>query len=285
MLVTGLADSVQHSDLMNKWGTPYYEGVSVKFMQVKGLLFGEDDALTGGTFNSNREQVLEICKEFFVLWGHCKTAKEFAEEFLFAKMMKNARDGIHSIGVLSQFLKMVNIINGYATEVSAEFELLSKGKDLEACNKNMKLYFANCGEKVCAVDNLATWIELMTITGMIHSNTLSFGRFTLTEPVATRISNWETYGEEVNFLFGTAGTMVGVNYEVHVLSDQMYPKGTMVMGLREVITKYAAMSDQLKSEYFKKISKDPKFVDYGWIMTDYCNDGIDGKSMTLTSYI
>jgi len=68
---------------MNKWASPYYEGVSLKFLQVKELLFAEGGALTGGTFNADRTEVLRICKEFFCHWGRCKTAKQFAEEFLF----------------------------------------------------------------------------------------------------------------------------------------------------------------------------------------------------------
>jgi len=200
-------------------------------------------------------------------------------------MMKNAADGTGSTGILTQFMKNVDIINGFATEISAEFETLNGGTDLKKCNDNMKLYYSNCGVEVSKVDNFTTWIELMTVTGIMHGNTLSFGRLHLTEQVASRFTSSDTYGEEINFMFGTAGTIVGVNYEVHVFSDQMYPKGTMVPGLRDVLTKYAAISNQLKSEYLKRISKEPNFIDYGWIMTDYCSDGIDGKSMTLTTYI
>jgi len=286
LLITGLADSVQHSDLMNKWATPYYENVSLKFIEVKELLFAEDGALTGGTFKANRNEVMKVCKEFFVLWGACKSAKDFTEEFLFRGMIKHAKNGIASLGVLEEFLKHVDLCNGYATEISAEFDLLKNGKDLGDCNKNLRLYFENCGANVTSkVDNLVTWTELMCVTGFLHSNTLSFGRLILTPPVSSKFTLSDTYGAEVGFMFGTAGTIVGVNYDKHVFSDQMYPKGTLVLGLREIITKYAARCDKLKNDYWKKISKLPHFNDYGWILTDYCPDGLDGKSMTLTTYI
>jgi len=256
----------------------------LKFEEVKKLLFADSGALTGGSFKSNRAEVLKICKEFFVLWGSCKTAKEFAEEFLFANMIDKVND-VSSLGVLEEFMKHANLIHGYATDVSNEFEKLNGGQDLEACNKNLKLFFHHCGIDVCKVDNLTTWIELMSITGLMHGNTLSFGRLIMTQPVASKFSTEEKYGSEINFQLGTAGTMVGVNYERNVFSDLMYPKNTLTFGLKEIIIKYAAMSVFMKKAFYEKVSKDPKFCEYGWIWTDYCVDGIDGKSMTLTTYI
>jgi len=285
MMVTCIADSTQHSTLMNNWATPFYPNVSLKYEEVKKLLFADSGALTGGTFKANRVEVLKVCKEFFCIWGSCKTAKEFAEEFLFAGMIDNAKDGIPSIGVLKEFMKHADLIHDYATEVSGSFEKLRSGKDLEACNNNIKLFLSNCGPEVSKVDNLVTWIELMSITGLMHGNTLSFGRLILTQPVASKFTTDEKYASEVNFQLGTAGTMVGVNFERNVFSDLMYPKNTLVLGLRQILTKYAAISGNMKKAYFDKVSKDPKFCEYGWIWTDYCVDGIDGKSMTLTTYI
>ena len=42
----------------------------------------------------------------------------------------------------------------------------------------------------------------------------------------------------------------------------------------------------LKEAYKKKIMKHSEtFYDYGWILSDFCPDGFDGKQLTVATYI
>jgi hypothetical protein len=41
----------------------------------------------------------------------------------------------------------------------------------------------------------------------------------------------------------------------------------------------------LKEDYKKKLIANPDFDDFGWILSDYCPDGFDGKQLTVTTYI
>jgi len=79
--------------------------------------------------------------------------------------------------------------------------------------------------------------------------------------------------------------MVGLNDEITVFSDQIQDREKIPPNVRFVILKYAAKCQELKDKYYKKWMKDPNFCEYGWIISDYCLDGIDGKQFTLTSYI
>lgn len=55
--------------------------------------------------------------------------------------------------------------------------------------------------------------------------------------------------------------------------------------VEQVLLKYDALSSVKKAEFFKKISAKKEFSKYGWVWTDHCLDGIDGKQLTITTYI
>jgi len=286
LMITALADSTFHSPLMYGWAKPYFPNVFLKFEEVKSLLFGVDGALTGGAFNADRDKVLAIAKEMFCLWGSFKTAKQFVDDFLLVGITSNCNKDLNKLGFLGEFFKHVDLVTGYATEITEVFDMIQGGKDLKDCNDNLKKFFAATGAGVSKIEDLPNWIELMSVTGFMHGNTLSFSRLLMTRPVVRHFTPDDNFTQqEINFLIGTAGTSVGVTFSRSVFSDLMYSKDVMVLGLRTVITKYAALTGNLKAEYFKKISSEPSFKEEGWVLTDYCMDGVDGKSMTLTTYI
>jgi hypothetical protein len=56
--------------------------------------------------------------------------------------------------------------------------------------------------------------------------------------------------------------------------------------LKAVLEKYDSMSTELKEAYKTKIMEDPEmFNNFGWILSDFCPDGFDGKQLTITTYI
>jgi hypothetical protein len=55
--------------------------------------------------------------------------------------------------------------------------------------------------------------------------------------------------------------------------------------VKDVLLRYDAKSTQLKKDFFDKVSKDPKFATQGWVLSDHFPDGIDGKQLTITTYI
>ena len=55
--------------------------------------------------------------------------------------------------------------------------------------------------------------------------------------------------------------------------------------VKDVLLRYDAKSGQIKRDFFDKVSKDPKFATQGWVLSDHFPDGIDGKQLTITTYI
>ena len=57
-------------------------------------------------------------------------------------------------------------------------------------------------------------------------------------------------------------------------------------GVMDVLLKYDDKATALKEEYKTKLLQDPEELkEYGFILTDHCPDGYDGKQHTITTYI
>ena len=57
-------------------------------------------------------------------------------------------------------------------------------------------------------------------------------------------------------------------------------------GVQDVLLKYDDKATALKEEYKAKLLQDPEELrEYGFITTDHCPDGYDGKQHTITTYI
>lgn len=55
--------------------------------------------------------------------------------------------------------------------------------------------------------------------------------------------------------------------------------------VRDVLNKYDGKALDLKLKYAEEIKERDDFREYGWILTDHCEDGYDGKQHTITTYI
>jgi len=50
--------------------------------------------------------------------------------------------------------------------------------------------------------------------------------------------------------------------------------------------KYDNKVNKQKEKNKEKLLANPEYLrEYGWILTDWCPDGFDGKQMTITTYI
>jgi hypothetical protein len=53
-----------------------------------------------------------------------------------------------------------------------------------------------------------------------------------------------------------------------------------------VLQEFDAKASKMKKDYYDELMKDQvNFAEHGWILSDYCPDGIDGKQLTITTYI
>ena len=83
------------------------------------------------------------------------------------------------------------------------------------------------------------------------------------------------------------GTICGMQEHRHVFFSEEDEEGIAYgKELQHVLNKYDKKSDKLKEAYKKKIMKHSEtFYDYGWILSDFCPDGFDGKQLTVATYI
>jgi len=97
----------------------------------------------------------------------------------------------------------------------------------------------------------------MSVTGIMHGNTLSFTRLMITQPIVAIANidytpNFTDY--EIDFVTKSSGTIIGIIEDRSVFSDKYeYDTTKFSPELKGVIAKYAGMSADLKIDYFKKL--------------------------------
>ena len=259
--------------------------IYLKYLEVETLLFGKEGFLTGtgvaGYRTKNRARVLEINKAMLCKWGAMKTANDYVSDFLFANIDPAA---VKKAGLCEEFLKHVAIVSPYATAMDNEFK--KNTKTYETVTNKLTSYMANTGEGVSSVDNTKTWMELMSVSGILHGSTISMTRLLVTHSILS-INSPEspTFTPRDAVWCTTAiGTILGALDDFHVFSNTL--PSTTPYNVNRVLLEYDAISNDLKAKYFKKISEDAEmFENYGWILTDHGPNFVDGKQLTLTTYI
>mmetsp|Transcript_17886 Transcript_17886/g.36742 ORF Transcript_17886/g.36742 Transcript_17886/m.36742 type:complete len:82 (+) Transcript_17886:1-246(+) len=78
-------------------------------------------------------------------------------------------------------------------------------------------------------------------------------------------------------------TVTGREEGRHTMSSTV--QGPYQCELQNVLDKNDKKSTELKEKYEEAIQKHPDFQQYGWILSEYCTDGFDGKQLTSATYI
>jgi len=149
-----------------------------------------------------------------------------------------------------------------------------------------------CGEGVSSIDSISSWAQLMCATGIVHGSTLSYTRLILVPEVARwrNIASDKWDENDAKLMGGGFATAQGMTVDRHVFTSSIkngfeWETKGIVKGVMDVLEKYDALTEELMTEYEKQIELRDDFREYGWILTDHCNDGYDGKQHTITTYI
>ena len=125
----------------------------------------------------------------------------------------------------------------------------------------------------------------MSATGDLHGTTIGFTRLTAMADVMRwrniKSSEWDAF--DLELIAGGIATVIGMEDGRHVMTSTM--DAPYEPRLQAVLDKFDAKATSMKEEYEIEIQKDPDFNDFGWIFSDYCTDGFDGKQMTTATYI
>lgn len=285
MMVSGLYAVTRNNKKLEAFASPYLPNIVLKYEEVLNALISETGALVKGFCTGNRPQLLSVLTEILSCWGNCTGSKQFVETFLFPVAFDAQTKSLASHDVwVPQFRIQSNLVPAFAAEVTehmcadADYALT----DLDAA---LKKFFDGCGQGVFAITGLQQWLELMSVTGMLHGCTLSLTRVTFTEAnLWSMAPNSDKFTPYVIEQMVTAfGTLVGLDDDREVFTDEGLDADP---GLKNIVHKHLGISNALKKAYADSVDKDgPEFKTWGWILTDYFPDLFDAKQLTITTYV
>ena len=122
--------------------------------------------------------------------------------------------------------------------------------------------------------------------GVLHGSTLSICLLVLSHSFLKANSpESDKFTDKDGQWYATiTGTMLGALDDFHVYSNTLPAK--VPYNVNRILQEYDMKSAVMKAEYFTKISADAEtFKTFGWILTDHGPNFVDGKQLTLTTYI
>uniref|UniRef100_A0A7S2UEN7 Lipoxygenase domain-containing protein n=1 Tax=Attheya septentrionalis TaxID=420275 RepID=A0A7S2UEN7_9STRA len=286
LLTSALQYSSKDFKEMNAWSTEFFKNVSNKYGQISKLLITDpvldgtyDQALLTGIDGFGSSQALRpILKNLLDTWGKSSNAHGFLNS-----MMNISEEKMENAGILTEFKKHYDLIKPFAKDAANALEKTDPVKYRTAEN-NMKDYLNDCGTFESKIDTIEKWIELMSVTGVMHGATLSYSRLMGRADIARwRNIQGETWDlMDINVIAGSLGTITGMEEDRHVMgsTEKLY-----TTELQAVLDDADEKATALKEDYKKKLIANPDFDNFGWILSDYCPDNFDGKQLTIATYI
>jgi len=306
IMIMGLVDAADDSknEGLKAFAGMYEPSIAVKYVEVGLLLINEngDAAMTGPDGIGGSWKTRVVMKEFIRTWGSIKTADEFKRKFLFKGLYETGATEkiIADSNICTEVNKHFNNIGGFAAGVVNGFKTVD-ATALNTMEKSLGKFMKGCGEGVSDIDSLDSWLQLMSITGIIHGSTLSYSRFgNMPSIIRWRKIDSENWDEFDKTLVSTAAaTSTGVVEDHHVFTNEMvhgivdakffkgagkYDFAGMPQSVKVVLDQYEAKAETLKLNYEAEITQRADFLDFGWILTDHCTDTFDGKQHSIATY-
>jgi len=301
LLTAGLDFSSQDFEAMNEWAKFYATNIPEKYGQVGALLIrgqpniGEllkkGDAgtvldtyalLTGSSgFGADGDKLRGILSVLLNTWVEHPTS-------YLDNMMNIPKEKMEEAGILTEFMKHHDLVPKYARDVRSALEHTDKDKFVVAENR-LEVYFKRCAGLNSKIDSLEDWIEIMAVTGIVHGGTLSYSRLFADADILRwrdiQSSTWKA--PDVNLHLKLLGTICGMDEHRHVMSSSTDTVGKEYDAkLQHVLERYERTVNHYKEAYKNQIMENSEeFNNYGWILSDFCPDGFDGKQLTVATYI
>lgn len=300
LLTSGFMEETKHFEDLHKVAVEMYgKNIRNKYAQVGELLIKDptpnpkdDKALITGIHGFGSSQAISpILQEVLNEWSQVTTA----DDFFLKNFMNISKKSMYNSNVLVEFRKHLDLVKPFARDLKrAMFRTDSTkyGTDFRLAQNGLKQYLKNCGTyNTTRVTLIQQWIELMSITGIIHGATMSYTRL-FADPGIMKWRNinsatWDEY--DINMITGTLGTVVGMEEGRHVMGSEFVEQPNVFADdIQEVLNNYDAKANKLKQEHKEHLLNDvdrDEFNNYGFILSDYGPDGFDGKQVTIATYI
>ena len=339
-VLVGLLAEVCKTDANLSFLLKLYEpNIRLKHNQVQNLLLSHAEdlvgpgILVGRSFDADRNLLRHVLSDFLTELGRCKSAAALMELF-YPQVLHDELSSLLRVAkkpaefqfdmpppgmppVLADLKEQVDLIPGFAEEVSKIFDKDGRvSEKLQAASSTL-----GCGR--FRVGSLKQWIELMSISGLIHGTTLTMTRLFFT-PQGLSCANFVKTGAqttssdglrsaekdfEVPSRFGSKftekdfeitavafATITGLQEHREVFPDlksikpELKSTGIESEKLDEVLPifeKFHHKSNGLKEArlaYYKEVLGEEEFAARGWMFSDYFPSGVMNQA-TLTTYL
>jgi len=286
LLTAGISQcsfNLKDSCSLKQWARSYLPNVLYKNEQVDSILLKEGGVFLGGNYRTDHAAVIQFGNDVITEWGKYRNSDDFIRKFI----LKDVRH-LNRRKILTQFFKHASLVEDYARDLSHALRRSNSERNFRRAEFELRIFLPQCGRNVIKrIDSLKSWIEMMTITGILHGSTFSFTRLQMTTPIMKLNTTASTYGANDLMAVLTGGTLVGKFTDHSVFSENdIYLKDLSSNTVRRVFTKYNKKSEAFKRKYFREISRNSnRFNNFGWLYSDYFPFGYDGKQFTKTTYI
>jgi len=291
LLTTCMSRATLGSSPLNDWAYAFNENVSIKYLEIVTALFLKYfgalnqstqiffNAWMAGPHSSVVQLASDLCKE----WSSYDSAHSFLLKFLFPKLSVKELD---DADICVTWREHVALVEGYSQELSDAFGEVHAG-NYSQINAGFQLLTSQTGYSgVGGVKTIRQFVELMSVTGLLHNGTMSFTRLITTAPVLALLCPEEEYFTIRDALICAIGilTITG-SKEGHTVFSWTIPYTEVPNNVIKVFQKYSFLSSKIKAEYYASIKDRPDFKYLGFILTDHAPDEIDGKQYSLTTYM
>ena len=276
--------NLKDSCSLKQWARSYLPNVLVKNEQVDSLLFSEGGVFLGGFYRTDHTAVIQFGNDLITEWGKYSNSDDFIRKFL----LRDVRH-LNRKRILNQFFKHSRLVKKFARDLSHALRRSSSNMNFRRAERVLRGFLPQCGRNVIKrIDNLKSWIEMITITSILHGSVFSFTRMAMTTPIMKLITTADTFGAtDFKAMIILTGTIIGKVEDHSVFSENdIYLKDLSSARVRRVLSKYNKKSEALKHKYYRKISRNPRRLKkFGWLYSDYFPKGYDGKQFTKTTYL
>lgn len=227
--------------------------------------------------------VVQLASDLVKEWSSYETADNFLLKFLFPNLTVKELD---DADICITWREHVALVEGYSLELSAAFGEVHAG-NYSQINAGFQFLTSQTGPSgIGGVKNIRQFVELMSITGLLHNGTMSFTRLVTTAPLLSQLCpNEEYFTLRDALICGIAILTIIGSKEGHTVFSWTIPYSEVPNNVIKVFQKYSFLSNKIKAEYYESIKDRPDFKYLGFILTDHAPDEIDGKQYTLTTYI
>jgi len=290
LMVTGLYEISKGNRKLEGFAKLFEPDILEKNFEVYHLLINENGILVNNAWRCDQDSLREHLSEVIRTFGKFRSAKDFVNEVLIAPTAEKPH---WKTNWLEQFCKQSDLIQDFAYDVGQHMRR-EKDYSMPGFDNKLSNYMEAIGEGVVAVRTIEEWLEIMSVTGLMHGCTLSATRLLFTKAFLNpAFPNSTTFDKQIKKLMVTSfGTTIGLSVDHAVFSHTGLDRD---QALKKVINMHTEKSDTLKSDYMKSLGwvvkggewvvKGGEPMELGWLLSDFFLDFIDNKQLTITAYV